>query len=201
MLKIISGTYRSRRLIEPGPHESSRPYSNRAKESIFNHLRGWLDDAHVLDLFAGVGTMGLEAISRGAKEVLMVEQNLDTFKRLRENIETLGCTDRANAMNGDALAQACLFRAPQPVQIVFVDPPYSLMRAEGSRERVMAQVAVCRTVMDKKGWLILRTPMPPDGLDLAVDGFDGPEAHQMGAGMWVLFYAVKEDDPGNDPEG
>src|SRR5262245_15938357 len=75
MLKIIAGEFRSRKLLTPDDGSVSRPYGARVKESIFNLLRGWFEGATVIDLFAGVGTMGLEAVSRGAARVFMVERD------------------------------------------------------------------------------------------------------------------------------
>ena len=66
MIKIIGGEYRSRKLLTPENESVSRPYGSRVKESLFNLLRGWFEGATVIDLFAGVGTMGLECASRGA---------------------------------------------------------------------------------------------------------------------------------------
>ena len=103
MLKIIGGEYRSRIIESPPDEAGQRPYLARIRESVFNLLRGWFEDARVLDLFAGVGTVGLEAVSRGAKTVLMVEKSPRTYKRLVANIEALGCGDRAIPMLGDAL--------------------------------------------------------------------------------------------------
>lgn len=189
MLKIISGEYRSRRLASPPDETITRPYAQRVKESVFNLLRGWFDDARVLDLFAGVGTMGLEAVSRGASQVLMVEQNRSIFRLLEENIQSLDCGDRATAMNADALGQTCLLRAPQPVDIVFVDPPYAMMREEASQQRVLGQVQRVRSVMGDSGFLVLRSPQKPHGPQWELEGFDGPEVHKYAKDMWVLLYA------------
>lgn len=83
MLQISGGEYRSRRLTSPPDAEVSRPYARRAREAVFNLLRGWFEDARVLDLFAGVGTMGLEAASRGAAAVVMVERDKPIGSTLR----------------------------------------------------------------------------------------------------------------------
>ena len=82
MLRIIAGEYKSRRLLSPPDASRSRPYTQRLKESVFNILRGRLDGANVLDLFAGVGTIGLEAVSRGARMVLMVEHSTSSARHL-----------------------------------------------------------------------------------------------------------------------
>ncbi len=188
MLRIIAGEFRSRRLIEPKGAETSRPYPDRVKESVFNQLREWFEGAHVVDLFAGVGTIGLEAISRGAAAVLMVESDRDTHDRLVKNVATLGCGDRATAMLADALGPVCVRQAPRPVDLLFVDPPYRLMRDAPSRERVMSQIARFREVMRDRSFVILRGPLDPEHFDLTIEGFAGPEAHRQGPSMWILFY-------------
>ena len=87
MLKINGGTYRRRLIHGPPDGERSRPMPARVKESLFNLLRGWFEDARILDLFAGVGTVGLEAASLGAREVVMIEQDREVHSILKENIE------------------------------------------------------------------------------------------------------------------
>lgn len=199
MPRIIAGEYRSRRLAAPDDDVLTRPYTDRVKESVFNLLRGWFDDARVLDLFAGVGTMGLEAVSRGAAKVLLVEQNRKVFKLLEENINTLGCGERAEAMLGDALGSACLLRAPKPVDIVFVDPPYEMMKRQDSRHRIMAQVSRCAEVMGEQGFLVLRSPIDPEGVESAeflLPGLDGPEVRKHGTEMWVLLYQPTREKEG-----
>lgn len=188
MLKIIGGEFRSRRLLSPPDGEVTRPYPHRVKESIFNLLGQWFDGARVLDLFAGVGTVGLEAVSWGADLVLMVERDRKIYRMLQQNIETLGCGDRAIAMQGDALGAACLARASRPVDLVFVDPPYPMMKDQGQRQRIIQQIVQCRSIMAEKGFVVLRSPWGPDTIELEIEGFIGPEEHDYGGGMWVMLY-------------
>lgn len=199
MPKIIAGEFRSRPLKTIPGDESSRPILSRVKESVFGMLHEWFDGARVLDLFAGVGTVGLEAVSRGASEVLMVERDAKVFRVLKQNIEMLGCGDRAKAIQADALAQTCLMRAPQPVDLVFVDPPYSLMRDEGSRRRVLDQIVRCRPIMGDKGFVVLRGPLGPDDIDLSIESFVGPEPHQYRKDMWALFYEPAQEAACSEP--
>jgi 16S rRNA (guanine(966)-N(2))-methyltransferase RsmD len=189
MVRIIAGEFRSRRLATPNDDSVSRPYASRVKESVFNLLRGWFEGATVLDLFAGIGTMGLEAASRGAARVYMVEQNRAVYNLLKNNIEALQCGDRVTAVLGDALSATTLARAPRPVDLIFIDPPYEMMEQERSRQLVLDQIARCRALMADKGFVILRGPKLASALDLAIEGFLGPEIHEYGQEMHVLLYA------------
>lgn len=191
-LKIIAGEFRSRMILSPEESSESRPYGSRVKESIFNLLRGWFEGATVLDLFAGVGTMGLEAVSRGAANVFMVEKDRRVFELLERNIKTLGCEDRAKAVHGDALAATSLARAPRPVDVIFVDPPYQIMEDERSRQRALDQIERCRELMGARGFVVLRGPMGIEGADMAIPGFAGPETHKYGQEMRVLLYSPSE---------
>lgn len=196
MLKIIAGAHRSRILLSPEDATVSRPYAARARESVFNLLRGWFEDgARVLDLFAGVGTMGLEAVSRGAAEVVMIERDHDVYALLKRNIEALRCGDRAKAVLADALSPTALDRAPKPVDVVFVDPPYALMEEPRTRARVMEQIARCREIMGDTGFVVLRSPIGPNEADFTIARFAGPEPHHYGKDMHVLLYApIKASD-------
>ncbi len=187
MVRIIAGEYRSRQLLTVKKDATTRPFLSRVKESVFSMLHEWFEDARVLDLFAGVGTVGLEAVSRGASSVLMVERSAATFRILKKNIEQLGCGDRAKALLGDALGQTALLRAPRPVDLVFVDPPYTLMEDARSRQRVFDQIVRCREVMADRGFLVLRSPIGPDEIG-SFEGFRGPEPHRYRKDMWVLLY-------------
>ena len=98
MLKILGGHLRSRQLKTPKTDGVTRPWTGRARESVFNQLRGHIQGGNVLDLFAGVGTMGFESVSRGAEHVVMVEQDRKIFALLEENLASLQCGDTAHAI-------------------------------------------------------------------------------------------------------
>ena len=194
MLKITGGEFRSRRLVGPPDERVSRPYPQRVREAVFNMLREWFDEARVLDLFAGIGTVGLEAISRGARHVMMVERDPKIFRLLCQNIQSLGCEERATALRADALGATALADAPRPVDLVFFDPPYSMIEDERQRPRVLQQMSRCREVMAARSFLVLRSPVGADEIDLTVEGLEGPEAHRYGKSMWVLLYQPSEQD-------
>ncbi|MDG1137260.1 MAG: 16S rRNA (guanine(966)-N(2))-methyltransferase RsmD [Phycisphaerales bacterium] len=190
MIKILSGQYKSRRLKTPRDNETTRPWTGRARESVFNQLRGHIGDGIVLDLFSGIGTMGLEAASRGAKEVVLVEQDRKIFAMLEENIATLDCKDIAIALQSDALSSVPLLRVQRPVDVIFIDPPYAMMVDVVTRERIFDQVRTFNTILDPEGLVVLRTPIDPRLTDHTIDNLVGPEVHKMGPGMWVLFYGM-----------
>jgi 16S rRNA (guanine966-N2)-methyltransferase len=187
--KILSGDFRSRILLTPDGEDRTRPMTARVKESLFAMLHGWFKGARVLDLFAGVGTIGLECASRGAAEVVMIERDREVFRYLEHNIETLKCGDRVIALQADALGPTALARSPKPVDLVFMDPPYALMADEATRKLVLAQAARTRALFaPSKGFLILRAPLDLVGDDRIIAGFEGPESHQYKDDMFVYIY-------------
>lgn len=168
--------------------ERSRPMPARVKESVFNLLRGWFEQARVLDVFAGVGTMGLEAASRGASEVIMVERDREVHAILEANIAELGCGDRCRAVLADALGPATLAQAPTPVDVVFMDPPYALMEQDAMRTALLVQAARIESVLAEKAWLLLRTPEALRAEEREIEGLEGPEVHEYGEDMFVHLY-------------
>ncbi len=188
MLKILGGQFRSRRLKTPRDNEITRPWTGRARESVINQLRGHLYDGVVLDLFAGIGTMGLEAVSRGAKSAVLVEKDRKIFSLLQSNIETLGCEEQAIPIHADALSSIPLLRVPRPVDVVFVDPPYAMMTDEILRKKIFEQIKNIDPLLDEDGFIVLRSPLNPQTTDYTIGNLTGPEIHKEGAGMWILFY-------------
>ena len=191
MLRILGGQFRSRRLKTPPDNAVTRPWTGRARESVFNQLRGHINEGIVLDLFAGVGTMGLEAASRGAQTVVLVEQDYKIFNMLEANIETMHCEAQATALQADALSSLPLLRVPRPLDVAFVDPPYTMMQNEATRVRILDQVARVEPLLDDEGLIVLRTPKNPNEADHSVEVLSGPEIRKEGSGMWILYYGKK----------
>ena len=195
MLKILGGEFRRRQLMVPPDRERSRPMPARVKESLFNLLRGWFDDARVLDLFAGIGTVGLEAVSQGATDVVMIEQDREVHAILEWNIKELGCQDRCRASRVDALGPTALAQAPTPVDIVFIDPPYLMIGDERMRAAVLEQVARLESVLAEKAWIVLRTPAPLTAEESCIPPYQGPELHEYGEDMFVYLYFYERPSP------
>jgi len=120
-VRIIGGHWRGRRL--PVPDQAGlRPTPDRVRETLFNWLAPYLPGAVCLDLFAGTGVLGLEALSRGAQRAVLVEQNADAMRSLHQAVALLGASD-AQVAQGDALAW--LRDSADAFDIVFLDPPYA----------------------------------------------------------------------------
>lgn len=125
-MRIIAGRLKRQSLKAPKGH-LTRPTSDRTRESIFNLLesRLMLEGADVLDLFAGTGALGLEAVSRGAAAVAFVEHNSQVLKIARQNAADLGVADHCWFVRGDAIRYLERYNGP-PFDVIFADPPYSL---------------------------------------------------------------------------
>jgi 16S rRNA (guanine966-N2)-methyltransferase len=126
-MRIIGGQYRGRKLLSP-PHGETRPTSDRTRETIFNILMNnphfgsrVLIDKTVLDVFAGTGALGLEALSRGAKSATFIEKNRETLSVLRTNLQAFGLP--SSGIVGKDI-RALPPNLQPPFDLVFVDPPY-----------------------------------------------------------------------------
>lgn len=120
-LRIIGGEWRGRRIRFPGTG-GIRPTPDRVRETLFNWLMARVPGSRCLDLFAGSGALGLEALSRGAAHATFVERDRDNAAQLRETASALA-PGRASVVEADALAW--LTRPQQPFDIVFLDPPFA----------------------------------------------------------------------------
>lgn len=125
-MHVVAGSQKGRRLKQPiGP--GLRPTSGRVKEALFSMIASRLPDARILDLYAGTGALGLEALSRGAREVFFVENQTASLHVLRENILRCGSTAYSTIIAQDVLtflSTATLRPHPTPFNLVFADPPY-----------------------------------------------------------------------------
>ena len=128
-MRVIAGTCRSRRLKSLNT-PNLRPTSDRLRETLFNILSPRISGAYFLDLFAGTGAVGIEAISRGAQEALFVENHPPAAKLIRENLTSLGIKSGAAVLQLDALAALEKIQQRQKDSVfaydfIFLDPPYA----------------------------------------------------------------------------
>lgn len=139
-MRVIGGTARGRRLAAPRG-ERVRPTADRVKEALFSiltSLLGNLEGLRVLDIFAGTGSLGIEALSRGCREAVFVDSHRESAAVIRQNLTQLGLIDRSRVILKDAdSAIQSLAGNTTPFQIIFLDPPYRL----GLAEKVLTQLA------------------------------------------------------------
>jgi 16S rRNA (guanine966-N2)-methyltransferase len=139
-VRIIGGSWRGRRVRFPGA-PGLRPTSDRRRETLFNWLAADIEGARCLDLFAGSGALGLEAASRGAARVTLVEASREVAAALAETVRELGAEDRVRVVH--AQVARFLNREAAPADIVFLDPPFAQPRLAGD---TLAR-------LDASGWL------------------------------------------------
>ena len=127
-MRVIAGTHGGRELVAP-KGRATRPTSDRVREALFSIL-GDLDGARVLDLFAGSGALGIEALSRGAREATLVDSGRPAIAAIRRNLEALGLEGEVAFQPAERFLQAASHAARQ-YDLVFLDPPYRHASALG----------------------------------------------------------------------
>ena len=135
-MRVITGSARGRKL-KPLPGLDTRPTADQVKESLFNILQFDIEGRRVMDLFAGTGQLGIEALSRGAAFCDFVDVSPAAVKLIRENLRTTALADRASVTQRDFLAflQGC---RGKKYELVFLDPPYAQTALERALENIAA---------------------------------------------------------------
>jgi 16S rRNA (guanine966-N2)-methyltransferase len=146
-VRVTSGEHKGRRL-SAGRSMKIRPTSDRVKESIFDTLRGEIEGKRVLDLFAGAGSLGIEALSQGASFVTFVDASSASLNVLKKNLDDLKLRDKASILHLDGLK--ALNKLDTPYQIIFADPPY----LKGFAQKIVDKVSASET-LEKGGILVL----------------------------------------------
>ncbi len=157
-MRVVAGELRGRKISAP-EGTTTRPTTDMAREAIFNALTS-LDvivEANVLDLFAGSGALGIEALSRGAKHCTFIERDRDALASLQDNIKKLGIADRTTVIRADALLAAAKVTG---VDLVMADPPYEFKNWQGLLLNISAPLVVAesnREITGLKGWDSMRS--------------------------------------------
>lgn len=139
-MRIIAGEFRGRRILPPEGMDT-RPVTDRVKQSLFDILAPMLAGVGVYDCFAGTGSMGLEALSRGAEGTVFLEADRSAVALLRKNIEALGVKDRSHVVSTNLFkwfADAPASPLPHPPTVIFLDPPYRFLRERSDELRALA---------------------------------------------------------------
>ena len=136
MMRIITGRARGIKL-ETLEGDMTRPTSERAKMAIFSSLQFGLEGRRVLDLFAGSGQMGLEAVSRGAAHAVLVDQSKEAVRIIRANAEKTRLADDCTVVCSDFSEYLRTRRGREPFDIVFIDPPYAMRACRAAVETIL----------------------------------------------------------------
>lgn len=192
-MRIIAGTHRGRTLLGPEGDEVTRPITDRVKENLFNRLHslGVIGYGRVLDVFAGTGSMGLEALSRGATHCTFVERDRPASDLLQQNLDALGIgPDAADLRTGDALGGVWLLPVDEAsITLAFLDPPYP--QAVASLEPFEQLLTDLLPRLESGGVAVLRTPQDVQARPVA--GYEGL-ASVIDGTMGLHFYQAPMAD-------
>ncbi len=166
MLRITGGRFRGRKLLSLRG-DDVRPSGARLREAIFNILAD-VDGTRGVDLCCGAGTMGLEALSRGAEHVVFVDWSATSLRIVRKNLATLGIEDQATVVRADVLRRLRVPPAASPLSWLYVDPPWNYWQRAGSRRAIADRLVeiVADTASGESPDLLAehrRGPMPFEG--------------------------------------
>lgn len=177
-MRIISGQWRSRGLIAP-KGDNTRPTADRTRETLFSMLAsrlGNFDDLRVLDLFAGSGALGLEALSRGAAHCCFAEQDKAALTALEKNISALNAAPQCDIRAGSVLAMG---QARKPFDLVLMDPPYGTGAAQVALDK-MGRLGW----FAPSAWISVETSRKED---LEVKGFEIDTTRNVGKARITLL--------------
>ena len=147
-MRVITGTARGRRLVTL-EGDDVRPTTDKVKESLFNIIQFDVEGSLFLDLFAGCGQIGIEALSRGARQAVFVDKSKKSIDVIKQNLKTTGFEKNASVVNSDSLA--FLSRRAEKYDIALLDPPYS----KGLMEKALEKIS---DVMNEGGVIICEAP-------------------------------------------
>lgn len=205
MSRIVAGNARGRRLVMPAGRDT-RPTSDRVREALFTSLEastGSIAGLAFLDLYAGSGAVGAEALSRGARPVWLVERARAAAETIRRNLSTLGDSRQHATVRAQSVRSVLSGSAPQPFDVVFLDPPYAV-----SAESLAEVLRLLR----RSDWLAVDAIVVVERASR--DGFEWPDGftadRERRYGDTTLWYGGPADariggfagsDPGSDPGG
>ena len=177
-MRIIGGKYRSR-VLATFEGESVRPTADRVKESLFNILALRFQGARVLDLFSGSGALGLESLSRGAREVVFNDKSKESVAILKKNMKTLKIQEGKEAKVYNLDAEVYLDYAKEPFDLIFIDPPYALEVGVQSVYKIAK-----KGLLSENGVLVFERDKAFDG---EVEGLEKYDERKYGKTVLTFF--------------
>ena len=152
-MRVITGSARGRKLKEPSGRDI-RPTTDKVKESMFNIIQFDVEGRKVLDLFAGTGQLGIEALSRGAASAVFLDQSGEAVKLVRENLRSTGLENQSEVVQGDSLRY---LERGERFDLIFLDPPYESALLENALKAIQSfdilregGIMVCESMPEKQ---------------------------------------------------
>ena len=189
-MRVITGSAKGRKLASV-PGDSTRPITDRVKEALFNILTGEVEEARVLDLFAGTGGVGIEALSRGAREVWFVDREWKAVQTVRANLQTTGFTSQTKVVKQDAFKALRDLSGKTTFDIIYVAPP----QYQGLWAEAVTQIDAL-DVLAPDG-LVIAQIHPKEYRDLPLKRLSLADKRKYGSTV-LCFYRAREDAA---PEG
>ena len=177
-MRVISGTARGTQLKTPDGN-ATRPTADRVKEALFSIIQFELPGANVLDLFGGTGQLGIEAISRGAKSAVFVDQSRDACRLIRENLDRAHFGDQARVIRSDYIAY--LQNCSEMFNIILLDPPYADIFLEKAL-KVITEI----DILQSGGIIVTERPLEKT-LNLDFPGYTRSKDYKYGKTLLCVF--------------
>lgn len=155
-MRVIAGSARRLNLVTP-KGLSTRPTSDKVKETLFNIIAPLLYDIRFLDLFAGSGGIGIEALSRGAREAVFIEKDKNALECIRKNLLTTHFTENSQVVPYDVLSSLYNLDSRETFDIIFMDPPYDM----GLEKQVLSILALSKLI-DEDSLIIVEASIGTD---------------------------------------
>ena len=177
-MRIIAGEWRGRKLTEP-KGDATRPTADRTRETLFSMLTsrlGSFEELRVVDLFAGSGALGLEALSRGAAHCLFVEQDREALDAIRANVTALDARARSTVEAGSVMG---LRAAKEPLDLILLDPPYRTGAGEVALDRIKRLGWISNAT-----WIALETALDEEP---EIKGLEIEATRKVGKGKLTLL--------------
>jgi len=190
-MRVIAGTYRGRKLRTP-PGMGTRPTTDRVKEALFNVLGASIQELRVLDCFSGSGSLGIEALSRGAASVVFVEQGREAAEVLRANLAAIGLDREGTARLLQRPLEKAIgqLSAWGPYDLWLVDPPFPMLR-DGSAQKILSSM-VRADLVAPEGLVVVEFPGDKDCP--VIEGLRAEDVRHYGDCRLAFFR--RETDPG-----
>lgn len=201
-MRIIAGQYRGRKLLGPRDAKTTRPLTDRVKQSLCDRLEahGYFEAGVTVDVFSGTGSFGIEALSRGAAHAVFVDRDREAVERLERNLTDLGLSDRATICHMSGHPPAWLHRLPTAsghdhrLSVVMLDPPYALVRDPQGLNRIVEIIHAIEHFAHPD------PPEPPEAPEAreAPEAPEAPEPPEVPPGPEPAPQTDTESEPGPD---